>query len=115
MAPLFALQISSNILNSFFEALRFPSEEARLSQVSLVLCPEDFIMHWKRAKERTSSSPSSLHFGHYKAMTYKLPLAHLHAQFTQLIFMMGLSISCFQAGLQVILEKKAGNIHVDNL
>jgi len=37
------------------------------------------------------------------------------ACFTQLIFMTGLSISCYQVGLQVILEKKAGNIHVDNL
>jgi len=29
--------------------------------------------------------------------------------------MTGLSLSRFQAGLQVILEKKASNIHVDNL
>jgi len=29
--------------------------------------------------------------------------------------MTGLSISRYQVGLQVILEKKAGNIHVDNL
>jgi len=29
--------------------------------------------------------------------------------------MTGLSLSRYQTGLQVILEKKAGNIHVDNL
>jgi len=29
--------------------------------------------------------------------------------------MTGLSLSRYQQGLQVILEKKAGNIHVDNL
>jgi len=29
--------------------------------------------------------------------------------------MTGLSLSQYQAGLQVILEKKVGNIHVDNL
>jgi len=99
----------------FIEALKFPSVEACHSTVSLILCPEDFIAHWKHAKEKTSSSPSGLHFGHYKLATYSLPLVHLHAQFTQLIFQMGLSISRFQAGLQVILEKKAGNINVDNL
>jgi len=99
----------------FIEALKFPSAEARQSTVSLLLRPEDFIAHWKRAKEKTSSSPSGLHFGHYKSATYSLPLAHLHARFTQLIFQTGLSISRFQAGLQVILEKKAGNIHIDNL
>jgi len=29
--------------------------------------------------------------------------------------MTGLTLSCYQAGLQFILEKKASNIHVDNL
>ncbi len=99
----------------FIEALKFPSVAARHSTMSLLLCLEDFITHWKHAKEKTSSSPSGLHFGHYKSATYSLPLAHLHTQFTQLIFQTGLSISQFQAGLQVILEKKASNIHVDNL
>jgi len=99
----------------FIEALQFPSPCSRASTVSAVLTPDDFIAHWKRAKERTSSSPSGLHFGHYKAATHLPKLAHLHARFTQLVFMTGLSLSRYQKGLQVILEKKAGNIHVDNL
>jgi len=90
----------------FIEALQFPSPQARHNHVSTVLRPEDFIQHWKKAKERTSSSPSGLHFGHYKAAVHLLPLAHIHAQFTQLVFMTGLSLSRYQAGLQVILEKK---------
>jgi len=64
-----------------------------------------FIAHWKHTKEWTSSSPLGLHFGHYKSATYSTLIAHLHARFTQLIFMSSLLISCFQAGLQVILEK----------
>jgi len=70
----------------FIEALKFPSVAAHHSTVSLLLHPEDFITHWKHAKEKTSSSPSGLHFRHYKLATYSLPLAHLHARFTQLIF-----------------------------
>jgi len=77
--------------------------------------PEDFIKHWKHTKECTSSSLSGLHFGHYKAATKSWELAHLYAWFTQLVFMTGLSLSWYQASLQVILKKKAGNIHVDNL
>jgi len=56
-----------------------------------------------------------LHFGHYKATSYSPILAHLYSQFTQLVFMTGLSLSQFQAGLQVILEKSwqhpCGNLH----
>jgi len=110
-----AVQAVEEPTHRFIEALRFPLDKACQSQISLVLHPEDFIQHWKHAKEQTSSSPSGLHFGHYKSAATSPMLAHLHAHFTQLIFMTGLSISRYQAGLQVILEKKAGNIHVDNL
>jgi len=99
----------------FIDALQFPSFQAWQAHVSVVLQPEDFIAHWRREKERTSSSPSGLHFGHYKATTQSPDIVHLHARFTQLVFMTGLSLSQYQTGLQVILEKKAGNIHVDNL
>jgi len=110
-----ALLASMNILNFFIEALQFPSPEIHSSHISSLLQPEDFISHWRKAKECTSSSPSRLHFSHYKAATYSESLAFLHGHFTQLVFMTGLSLSHYQAGLQVILEKKAGNIHVNNL
>ncbi len=91
---------------NYIKALQFPSPAARQTQVSAILQPEDFISHWRHAKERTSSSPSGLHFGHYKAATHELLLATIHARFTQLVFMTGLSISRYQQGLQVILEKR---------
>jgi len=104
-----------NATRQFIEALQYPSLKPQQTHISAILRPNDFIRHWKRAKERTSSSPSGLHFGHYKVAATLLPLAHLHACFTQLVFMTGLSLPCYQVGLQVILEKKAGNIHVDKL
>jgi len=104
-----------NYTRNFIEALQFPSLAACLQKVLTLLHPEDFISHWQQAKEHTSSSLSTLHFGHYKAASYSQELAFIHGHFTQLLFMTGLSISRYQAGLQVILEKKAGNIHVDNL
>jgi len=42
-----------------------------------------------------------VHFGHYKAALFSKELAHLHARW----IMMGISLSCYQSGLQVILEK----------
>jgi len=102
-------------IQQFIHMLQFPSPEVHHHQVSATLCPEDFIKHWRKAKERTSSSPSGLHFGHYKAATQSPELAFLHARFTQLVFMSGISLSWYQSSLQVILEKKAGKIHVDDL
>jgi len=74
--------------------------------VSSILSTEAFCAHWHWAKERTSSSISGLHFGHYKAASHIPSTAHLHARLTQLVFMTGISLSHYQSGLQVILEKK---------
>jgi len=97
----------------FIEALRWPANRPDL--ISTILNTEAFCRHWRRARESTSSSFSGLHFGHYKAAAYSPTIAHLHARFTQLVFMTGISLSRYQSGLQVILEKKAGAIHVDLL
>jgi len=88
----------------FIEALRWP--HARPDLILLILSPEVFCSHWRRAKEHTSSSHSGLHFGHYKAASSSLPMAHLHTWFTQLVFMTGISLSRYQSGLQAILGKR---------
>jgi len=71
-------------------------------------------LHTGIGKKKTFPPPLQA-FGHYKATTYSLDLATLHGWFTQLVFMTGLLLKRYQVGLQVILEKKAGNIHIDNL
>ena len=39
--------------------------------ISTRITAEQWIEHWSHAKERTSSSFSSIHFGHYKAHAVK--------------------------------------------
>ena len=97
----------------FIAALQWPASHPEL--VSSILTPEAFCSHWKRAKEKTSSSISGLHFGHYKAASHSYDIASLHSRFTQLVFMTGISLSRYQSGLQVILEKKPGAINIDLL
>jgi len=97
----------------FIEALRWPASLPDL--ISTILNEEAFSAHWRKARETTSSSFSGLHFGHYKSAASAPELAHLHARFTQLVFMTGISLSRYQSGLQVILEKKAGAINIDLL
>ena len=43
------------------------------------ITPEDFIRFWKRVGEFTSSSPSGIHYSHYKASTCKLS-SEIHTQ-----------------------------------
>jgi len=61
----------------FIDALQWPALCPEL--ISMLLTPEAFCAHWRHAHECTSSSFSGLHFGHYKAASSDLSLAHLHA------------------------------------
>jgi len=96
----------------FLQTLQRPRAH---SQISLEISCDDFISYWHRARERTSSSLSGAHFGHYKAAASSLFLAEIHALMTQLPYTVAYTPRRWQAGLQVVLQKKAGVIHVDRL
>ena len=69
---------------------------------------EDYVAHWKRAKEETSSSKSGLHFGHYIAGTESEHISHFHALKATLIFHHGLVLERWAQGLSVMLQKLFG-------
>jgi hypothetical protein len=69
---------------------------------------EDYVAHWKRAKEETSSSQSGLHFGHYMVGIQSKCISHFHALKATLIFHHGLILDCWAQGLSVMLQKLFG-------
>jgi hypothetical protein len=76
---------------------------------------KDFQDYWKKAKERTSSSILTLHFGHYKAVSKNETLCKMHSVFVDIAVNLGFSPTRWQRGLTVMLEKKKGVILVDKL
>jgi len=101
-----------SFMQQFLQSLQQPPIMLR---TSLEISREDFITYWHQAREHTSSSLSGTHFGHYKATASSLFLAEIHALMTQMPFMVAYMPRQWQAGLQVVLQKKAGVIHVDCL
>ena len=49
-------------------------------EVSVIITKEDFQHYWRRMKERTASSFSGRHFGHYKAAAHSDFLSEVHAK-----------------------------------
>jgi hypothetical protein len=49
------------------------------NSVKIKMTKDNFILHWKKAKEETSSSYSGLHCGHYKVGTASAYISHFHA------------------------------------
>ena len=77
-------------------------------KVDIFITKEDFQHFWKRAKERTSSSRSGQHIGHYKAAALSDYLSEVHALKLSLISKTGSPPERWARGLSVMLEKIAG-------
>jgi len=84
-------------------------------EVDIVVSVEDFQHYWQQAKEKTASSFSGLHFGHYKAIAASDFLPKVYALKLTLISKAGSSPERWARGLSVMLEKIAGVVLVTKL
>ena len=95
--------------------LSFITTRPQLPPISPSVLVTDFKKYWKGARERTSSSLSGRHFGHYKAASHNSGLSEIHASMAHIASHSGLYLSRWCKGLTVMLEKEEGNIRVDKL
>jgi hypothetical protein len=76
--------------------------------VTTRITKDDWHGHWDMAKESTSSSAFSRHFGHYKASLRLEYITYLHALQATLIIRQGIVLDRWSKGLSVMLEKIFG-------
>ena len=95
--------------------LKLVSKSPALRQFSSDVDRTDFVKYWKGDRERTSSSISGRHFGHYKAASSSHSLSEIHASFQHVASKSGLCLSRWKKGLTVMLEKIEGNTKVNKL
>ena len=69
---------------------------------------EYFMGYWRRAREQTSSSFSSLRFGHWKAAAFAAFLSEIHALTIELAYSSGYSITRWQVGMSVCWRRRQG-------
>jgi len=103
-------------------ATRWLFEEATATYAALsptaiatYVTPEDFQYFWQTARERTGSSYSGLHFGHYKAASFCPDLSLIHAAKLTICARNGVALARWGTGLTVLLEKILWNVFVHKL
>lgn len=82
--------------------------------IDVVITDDDF-KHWKSADEKTGSSRSKLHFGHYMAQAESAYLTSIQVRKLNLVLSRGVPLERWLHGLTVLLEKVAGKIDIDKL
>jgi hypothetical protein len=85
------------------------------TEVATYVTPEDFQCFWHTARERTGSSYSGLHFGHYIAASFCPDLSLLHAVKLSICARNGVPLTRWGKGLTVLLEKILGNVFIHKL
>jgi hypothetical protein len=85
------------------------------TNASIEITPDAYRSCYKAIPERTSSSPSGRHVGHYKAAIQSDALTLIHSQMMTLPFHTGFSPPCWQKVINVMLEKQAGSPRVHRL
>jgi len=77
---------------------------------------ESYHAIWSWAKEKTSlCAHYDLHFGHHMAACADQQLTALQVQLIDITLMMGYSPTQWHTGVNVMILKKAGNYHVEQL
>jgi len=67
---------------------------------------------WCNACKATSLAKLAVHFGHYMAGMFNPMIAIFNAQLANLGFTTGYLLKQWRTGLNVMLEKQAGNMNV---
>eukprot|EP00956_Cyclotella_meneghiniana_P008015 scaffold10676_cov49-Cyclotella_meneghiniana.AAC.6 len=111
MAP----EEASNATVLVLEEISRIAEVMKAGKVSLSVSPEEFTQYWKKMKERTSSSYSKAHFGHYKVAAMYKQYAQFFATKLSIISQSGTPPSRWGIGMTVLLEKIAGLALVNKL
>ena len=81
----------------------------------LEISKEEHAMSWRKAKEFTSSSPSGLHFGLWKANATHDHLCELDAIMRAIPFRTGYALKRWLQGTDVELQKEPNNWNIERL
>ncbi len=83
--------------------------------IPLTITKDQFKNLYNNIEERTSSSPSGRHLGHYKVAAKSNLLAELHTNMMSIPYMVGISPQRWRQVVDVMLEKKPGERKIHRL
>ncbi|MCK7581433.1 MAG: hypothetical protein MZV65_41245 [Chromatiales bacterium] len=97
-----------DLTREFLSVLQATAPLDPANRISCEITRHDFQQHWRKARERTSSSLSGLHYGHYKAAAHSDLLSEVHALMTELAVTGGTPLARWESGLSSYVGETKG-------
>ena len=127
----FAFKASTQATDEVFNGTYVPPEDADATAVhyleeakllwdehqtiiDVTFTPKDYSW-WQTAREKTESSKSGIHFGHYKAQSFSKLLTSIQVLKLNLVYKRGRPLRRWLHALTLLLAKKAGGSSIDKL
>jgi hypothetical protein len=95
--------------------LQHPTTVLDRPKIESVMTLEQYQSGWAKAKERTSSGTSGLHFGHFKANSLLHETVDIDLKILQMTIMLGYSLLRWRSAVDVMIPKKADSKRADQL
>ena len=102
-------------LLEFISSFAIPDNVKNAPPIQTTISEEDFVYGIKGWKEKTSTSPSGRHLGHYKAIIDDPALLSFYVKFLNTLVGNGLSLDRWQNAINVLIEKDPGEPKVNRL
>ena len=98
------LHIDIKHIASYLQKSKIVSERPTINSV---MSEEQYVSGWAKAKERTSSGISGLHFGHFKANSTMNETLDIDLKLLQMTILLGYSLVRWRSAVDVMIPKKA--------
>jgi hypothetical protein len=107
--------ISDDHLQSFLASFTIPDTEKNSPPISTTLSTDDVSRGFKQWREKTTTSPSGRHLGHYKALTSNPTLLNCLTKFLHVTVNKGISLKRWRKAVNVMIEKDPGVPNINRL
>ena len=106
---LFMMEVTDEAIQAWLSALQQTSNDMVLPRIYGTISVEEFQTAFKAVNERTSSSPSNLHYSIWKVVSQEDDLAESLGIMMSTPFMYGFVNTRWSTVVDVMLEKKKDN------
>jgi hypothetical protein len=104
-----------NYLREFLASFAIPTQVRSHGDINSEITGEDVLRGFRGWKERTSTSPSGRHLGHYKALIEHPLLLDCFVKFMNIVVLRGIAVPRWCHATNVMIEKDVGKPRIHRL